>query len=98
VGKAIHESGLAREDIFVTTKYSGMGGLDIRTSIYESLRKVSMQYASTQANDADTYYGTSKLGLKYMDLYLIHHPLLAEPNFATIWREFEKIKADGLAK
>lgn len=39
-GKAIRESGLAREDIFVTTKYSGLGGLDIETSIKDSLSKV----------------------------------------------------------
>jgi diketogulonate reductase-like aldo/keto reductase len=41
---------------------------------------------------------TLKLGLKYVDLYLIHHPRLAKPDLATAWREFEKIKADGLAK
>jgi diketogulonate reductase-like aldo/keto reductase len=41
-GQAIHESGLAREDIFVTTKYSAVDGLDIQTSIHESLKKVSM--------------------------------------------------------
>lgn len=39
-GKAIRESGLTREDIFVTTKYSGLGGLDIETSIKDSLSKV----------------------------------------------------------
>jgi diketogulonate reductase-like aldo/keto reductase len=33
-----------------------------------------------------------------VDLYLIHHPRLAKPDLATAWREFEKIKADGLAK
>lgn len=41
-GQAIRESGLARDDIFVTTKYSGLGGLDIETSIQDSLRKVSL--------------------------------------------------------
>jgi diketogulonate reductase-like aldo/keto reductase len=43
-GKAIKESGLAREDIFVTTKYSGLGGLDIETSIQDSLSKVSLSF------------------------------------------------------
>ena len=39
-GIAIRESGLARNDIFVTTKYSGVGGLDIETSVQNSLKKV----------------------------------------------------------
>lgn len=40
-GQAIRESGLAREDIFVTTKYSGLNGLDIPTSLQNSLKNVS---------------------------------------------------------
>ena len=39
-GKAIRESGLAREDIYITTKYSGTDGLDIETSIQNSLANV----------------------------------------------------------
>ena len=39
-GVAIRESGLARNDIFVTTKWSGMDGLDIATSIQNSLKNV----------------------------------------------------------
>jgi len=38
----------------------------------------------------------SKLKLKYLDLYLIHNPRLVQ-DFA-IWKQFEKIKDDGLAK
>ncbi|KAI0338423.1 Aldo/keto reductase [Trametopsis cervina] len=76
-GKALSESGLAREDVFITTKYSGTDGLDIETSIQNSLKN---------------------LGVKYVDLYLIHSPRLAQPDIATAWAKFEKIKADGLAK
>ena len=36
--------------------------------------------------------------MKYVDLYLIHHPRLAQPDIATAWAEMEKIKAAGLAK
>ena len=39
-GKAVRESGLARKEVFITTKYSGMNGLDIETSIHNSLKKV----------------------------------------------------------
>lgn len=40
-GIAIRESGLARDDIFVTTKYSGLNGADIKTSIQDSLNNAS---------------------------------------------------------
>ena len=39
-GIAVRESGLARNEIFITTKYSGLNGLDIETSIQYSLKKV----------------------------------------------------------
>ena len=40
-GRAFKESGLARSDVFITTKYSGLNGLDIATSIDNSLKNVS---------------------------------------------------------
>ncbi|KAF8194421.1 NADP-dependent oxidoreductase domain-containing protein [Mycena galopus ATCC 62051] len=76
-GVAIRESGLARKEIFITTKYSGVDGLDIKTSIRNSLKN---------------------LGVTYVDLYLIHHPVLATPDIPTAWREMEKIQEQGLAK
>ncbi|KAF9524920.1 Aldo/keto reductase [Crepidotus variabilis] len=76
-GKAIRESGLKREEIFITTKYSGMDMLDIETSIKDSL---------------------SKLGVSYIDLYLIHHPRVARPDITTAWSEMEALKSAGLVK
>ncbi|KAI8986883.1 Aldo/keto reductase [Trametes punicea] len=43
-GKAIRESGLAREDIYITTKFSGRDGLDIETSIHNSLKYLGVDY------------------------------------------------------
>jgi len=40
----------------------------------------------------------SKLGVTYVDLYLIHFPSSIAKDFAGSWEEFEKIKKDGLAK
>lgn len=39
-----------------------------------------------------------QLGLEYVDLYLIHFPGLVKGSLENAWREFEKIKEDGLAK
>ncbi|KAI1798298.1 Aldo/keto reductase [Ganoderma leucocontextum] len=76
-GNAIRESGLARQDIYITTKFSGRDGLGIEESIQNSLKN---------------------LGVKYVDLYLIHHPRLATPDIPTAWAKMEQLQKAGLAK
>ncbi|KAJ3720565.1 NADP-dependent oxidoreductase domain-containing protein [Lentinula raphanica] len=43
-GTAIRDSGLTRSDVFITTKYSGLNGLDIKTSIQNSLKNLGVSY------------------------------------------------------
>ncbi|KAJ7770284.1 NADP-dependent oxidoreductase domain-containing protein [Mycena maculata] len=43
-GTAIRESGLVRDNIFITTKYSGSDGLDVQTSILNSLKYLGVSY------------------------------------------------------
>ncbi|KZP33835.1 Aldo/keto reductase [Athelia psychrophila] len=43
-GIAIRESGLKRDEIFVTTKYSGYDGLDVSTAIRNSLENLGLTY------------------------------------------------------
>ncbi|KAJ8487792.1 hypothetical protein ONZ51_g3947 [Trametes cubensis] len=90
-GKAIRESGLAREDLYITTKFSGRDGLDIETSI-----KNSLKFLRFRANGFCTVL--LQLGVDYVDLYLIHHPRLATPDIPTAWAKMEKLKQDGLVK
>ncbi|KAG6856967.1 hypothetical protein H0H87_011637 [Tephrocybe sp. NHM501043] len=94
VGEALRESGLAREELFVTTKYSS--GL-IRNSFDESLRKVCVSGLTLISRHPNPNIPI-QLGLTYVDLYLIHHPRTVLPDFEGSWRSFEKIKEDGLAK
>ncbi|WVQ85123.1 hypothetical protein IAT38_007288 [Cryptococcus sp. DSM 104549] len=77
VGQALKESALARKEVWITTKWSGVDDKGPRQSIEESLEK---------------------LGVEYVDLYLIHHPRLAKGDIPGTWKELEKIKKDGLAK
>ncbi|MGW3470540.1 aldo/keto reductase [Saccharopolyspora sp. NPDC000995] len=79
VGKAIAESGLKREELFVTTK----------------LGNDSQGYDSTlKAFDESL----TKLGLHYVDLYLIHWPLPAKDRYVETWKAFQQLHADGRAK
>ena len=72
VGKAIKDSGIKREDIFVTTK----------------LWNDSHDYdKALKAFDASM----EKLGLDYLDLYLIHWPVPAQDKFSEAWRALERL-------
>ncbi|MEV6957864.1 aldo/keto reductase [Streptomyces sp. NPDC051207] len=75
-GKAIAASGIAREELFVTTK----------------LWNSEQGYDSTlRAFDASL----DRLGLDYVDLYLIHWPLPSRDRYVDTYRAFEKLHADG---
>ena len=70
VGKAIRESGIAREEIFVTTK------------LWNKCRTYELAYEAFERS-------ISKLGLDYVDLYLIHWP--ASP---AQYENFEQMNLD----
>ncbi|MCD7436811.1 aldo/keto reductase [Streptomyces lincolnensis] len=75
-GKAIAASGLAREDIFVTTKlWNSDQGYDSTLRAFDS--------------------SLAKLGLDYLDLYLIHWPMPERDLYTDTYKAFEKLHADG---
>ena len=87
VGKAIRESGIPREEMFVTTK----------------LWNTDQGYETTlKAIDASL----ERLGLKYVDLYLVHWPTASgdRGNFKSInkreetWKAMEEIYKSGKTK
>ena len=82
VGAGLKESGLKREEIFVTSK----------------LRNADHGYKAT----LDAFELTlEKLGLDYLDLYLIHWPNPVQYRYMwkkamqETWRAFEKLYKDG---
>ncbi|MFI9077113.1 aldo/keto reductase [Streptomyces sioyaensis] len=78
-GKALAASGIAREELFVTTKlWNSDHGHDAALRAF------------------DTSLG--KLGLEYVDLYLIHWPLPSRDTYIDTYKALEKIYADGRAK
>lgn len=77
VGEAIRESGLPREEIFVTTKvWNTDQGYEQTLKAFETSRK--------------------KLGLEYVDLYLVHWP--GRDKFIDTYRALEKLLAEGLVR
>lgn len=78
-GKAIAASGIARDELFVTTKlWNSEQGYDSTLRAFDT--------------------SLTKLGLDYVDLYLIHWPLPEVDKYVDTWKAFEKIYADGRAK
>ena len=54
-GLAIRDSGLERHHIFITTKYSGLDGLDIETSIQNSLKNVCIFFSAKNDNNLSIF-------------------------------------------
>ena len=85
VGSAIRESGIAREEIFVTSKlWNRFRGYDLTMQAFEKTM--------------------DRLGLEYLDLYLIHWPAVAkqfenpdEINLST-WKAFIELYKSGRVK
>ncbi|HJX78656.1 aldo/keto reductase [Glutamicibacter sp.] len=75
VGQALAESGIARDELFITSKLwiSEMGCEQTIAGLDSSLRR---------------------LGLEYLDLFLIHWPAPAKDLYVETWRALEKLYAD----
>ncbi|QES52189.1 oxidoreductase [Streptomyces venezuelae] len=81
-GKGIAGSGLPREELFVTTK------------LWNGPSETWQRDNVLREFDASL----EKLGLDYVDLYLIHWPRPMRDDYLAIWRAFEEIAESGRAK
>ncbi|MGE7602293.1 aldo/keto reductase [Peribacillus sp. NPDC097675] len=77
IREGIKEAGIAREDLFVTSKvWNSELGYESTLAAYETSLK--------------------KLGLEYLDLYLIHWPV--EGKYKEAWRAMETLYKEGKVK
>ncbi|WP_172844389.1 aldo/keto reductase [Tumebacillus algifaecis] len=77
VGQAVKASGLAREELFITTKvWNSEQGYDTTLAAFEESRK--------------------KLGVEYVDLYLIHWAV--KEKYKETWKALEKLYQDGYVR
>ncbi|MFF3686053.1 aldo/keto reductase [Streptomyces sp. NPDC002187] len=78
-GRAIASSGIARDELFVTTKlWNSDQGHDSTLRAFDK--------------------SLERLGLEYVDLYLIHWPVPSKDAYVDTYAALEKIHADGRAK
>ncbi|WP_020673597.1 aldo/keto reductase [Amycolatopsis nigrescens] len=76
VGDALSSSGMARSDLFITTKlWNSDQGYDSTLRAFDE--------------------SLGKLGLDYLDLYLIHWPVPKRGIYVDSWRAMQKLYADG---
>jgi 2,5-diketo-D-gluconate reductase A len=76
VGKAIENSGIDRDELFITTK---LWNSDQGTESTIDAMELSLE----------------KLGLEYVDLYLIHWPRADLDRYVESWLSMEQLQADG---
>lgn len=77
VGKAIRDSGIPREEIFLTTK---LWNDDQRSGKVEAAIDASLK----------------RLGMDYVDLYLVHWPV--KETYVSVWKKMEEVYKSGKAK
>jgi diketogulonate reductase-like aldo/keto reductase len=81
VGKAVHKSGLERDEVFITTKLW-------------NTRDVQYDTALRSCEDS-----LRRLGLGYVDLYLIHWPVRGiDNNTIEIWKAMVNLLREGKAR
>ncbi|MEV0537579.1 aldo/keto reductase [Kitasatospora sp. NPDC050463] len=83
ISEAIAGGVVTREDLYITTKLWNSGTRD---------------WSGAQGRDAvlrEFDASLAKLGLEYLDLYLIHWPRPAHDSYLNIWKAFEQLQADG---
>jgi len=77
VGSAVKDSGIKREDIFITTK------------LWNENMRLGNQYQAFEDS-------LERLGIDYVDLYLIHWPVKGK--YVESWKILEKIYAEKRAR
>lgn len=79
VGQAVRESGIPRDQVFITSKvWNEDQGYDSTLRAFEA--------------------SLERLGLQYIDLYLIHWPAPAKGKYIETWQALEKLYEAGVVR
>jgi len=90
--RAFDEGLVKREQIFLQTKYTPIRGQDPKNVPYDQSKGLDEQVQESFK------VSLSNLGTSYVDSLVMHSPMSTHSDTMTVWREFEKLHGEGLAK
>ncbi len=88
----LYDMGIKREELFLQTKFTPVGGQDMATIPYDPNQTVDKQILES--------FEVTKKNLKsdYMDSYLLHSPLFPYANLLSAWQTMESLHDKKEAK
>ena len=94
VGEALlvlAREGIKREDLYIQTKFTPLGGQDPANVPYDTQVSLGLQVAQS--------FKTSKKNLhtEYVDALILHSPLFPFANLFSVWQAMEQIAESGEA-
>jgi diketogulonate reductase-like aldo/keto reductase len=95
VGRGVAQclgDGLAREDLYLQTKFTPVDGHDPRRIPYDPVAPIAAQVAQSFE------VSQRNLGTSYVDSLVLHSPLATDAETLTAWRAFEAIAERGDAR
>ncbi|HFS85040.1 MAG TPA: aldo/keto reductase [Epsilonproteobacteria bacterium] len=92
VGEGIALSGIARDKLFIQTKFTPEGGQDPESIPYDP--KASLDTQVKQSFEVSQ----KNLRTDYVDSLVLHSPLFPFANLLKVWRSMEEIAKAGQAK
>ncbi|HGZ71358.1 MAG TPA: aldo/keto reductase [Nitratifractor sp.] len=89
VGEGIEQSGVARQELYIQTKFTPVEGQDPKSIPYDKsaplARQVEQSFTRSQKN----------LATEYIDALILHSPLFPFARLMEVWHAMERIKASG---
>jgi diketogulonate reductase-like aldo/keto reductase len=85
-------SGLARAELFLQTKFTPVSGQDPTTIPYDRQAPLALQVAQSLA------VSLRNLQTDYVDSLLLHSPLANAEDTLQVWRAFEQLVDDGAVR
>lgn len=88
----LYDMGIKREELFLQTKFTPVGGQDMATIPYDPNQTVDKQILES--------FEVTKKNLKsdYVDSYLLHSPLFPYANLLSAWQTMESLHDKKEAK
>lgn len=92
VARAIQDGVVKREDLFLQTKYTPIGGQDPKNVPYDPRSDLPEQVRTSVATSLRNLQTT------YLDSLVLHSPMATVEQTMTVWRTFEEFQQSGTVR